>query len=82
MSDGAARFKDFGHYMAAQAGAYAAMSEHERAQLHAWERRNLKGGDVSTADWPGWVKYIGIPPWRGPAEEAGKRPPRRKGDSA
>ena len=68
-----AHFDDFGSYMAAQMGAFAAMSEHERAQLYAWERKNVNGSTVSTADWPGWVKYIGHPPWHRSDRKPAKR---------
>jgi hypothetical protein len=51
--------------MAAMMGVYAAMSEREREELHAWESDNLDGATVGTGDWPGWAKYIGESPWRG-----------------
>lgn len=46
---------------------YAAMSEEEKAELHAWEKENLGNPDhpdVGTSDWPGWRKYLGPPPWK------------------
>jgi ribosomal protein L40E len=57
------RFTDSLGWMAAQMGVYAAMSEDEREALHEWERLNIDGHSVGTSDWPGWVKYIGEPPW-------------------
>lgn len=59
----AVKFRNFGDYMAAQQGAYAAMPQDEKNELHQWEVENLHGDTVGTSDWPGWTKYIGLPPW-------------------
>jgi hypothetical protein len=70
------KFTEFGDYMAAQQGAFAAMPEHERQELYAWEAANLDGHSVGTSDWPGWIKYIGLPPWyaREPRKAKTKKP--------
>lgn len=57
------KFTSFGDYMAAQQGVLAAMPEEEREELIWWESENVDGHDVGTSDWPGWIKYIGLPPW-------------------
>jgi hypothetical protein len=50
-------------YYAMMFGAYQAMPEKEKADLHAWEREHLDGSQrFATSDWPGWEKYIGKPP--------------------
>ena len=54
----------FMRYQEAMLNTYAALSEEEKAELHAWEKENLDGHSVATSDWPGWRKYIGPPPWR------------------
>jgi hypothetical protein len=66
------RFQYGPDYMAAMIGVYAAMSEREREELHAWEAENLDGGRTATSDWPGWQKYIGPPPWHERAAETPK----------
>lgn len=44
-------------------GAYAAMPVEEQYELHRWESENLGDSASGTSNWPGWLKYIGIPPW-------------------
>jgi hypothetical protein len=40
----------------------------EKRALQDWERAERAAADhlVATSDWPGWEKYIGLPPWRMP----------------
>jgi len=38
------------------------LSEEEKRALAEWEKNNLP--DKATSDWPGWIKYIGPPPWK------------------
>jgi len=49
-------------------GCYQAMPAVEREELLRWESENLEGSSVGTSDWPGWVKYIGLPPWKNQPE--------------
>jgi hypothetical protein len=61
-------------YYAAMYGAYQAMPENEKADLHAWERGHIDGsGKIGTSDWPGWEKYIGKPPWTNSALASDER---------
>jgi hypothetical protein len=39
------------------------LPEDEMNELLAWERENIPKGE-KTSDWPGWKKYIGLPPWK------------------
>ncbi|MGN6150839.1 MAG: hypothetical protein ACTHOH_02375 [Lysobacteraceae bacterium] len=51
----------FSEYAAAMIGCYAALPQHEREELHAWELQRVDGSGVyCTSDWLGWEKYIGI----------------------
>lgn len=35
------------------------MTPQEKAELHDWERRHIRGdGTVGTSDWPGWANII------------------------
>lgn len=43
--------------------AYAQLTDTERADLANWDRYMVTGEGISTADWPGWARYIGLPPW-------------------
>jgi len=45
---------------------YSNMTQEERLALEEWERENLDGHSVGTSDWPGWEKYIGVPPGKCP----------------
>lgn len=59
-------------WYAAMTGAAAAMPAEARAELEAWERRNLDGGTVGTSDWPGWAHLIGpkpVPAYRKPVSK-------------
>lgn len=40
------------------------LSENELKELAEWEKENLAQSEKATSDWPGWVKYIGLPPWK------------------
>jgi len=40
------------------------LSDDERKELAAWEKENLGQSEKATSDWPGWIKYIGLPPWK------------------
>ncbi len=40
------------------------LSPEEAEALRAWERQHVWEGDHVTADWPGWEKHIGLPPWK------------------
>lgn len=51
-------------WMAQMAVVYRMMPEADRVALHQWEADNLDGHSVGTSDWPGWVQYIGPPPWK------------------
>jgi hypothetical protein len=43
-------------------GCATALPAKEKAALEKWESENLGKGNMGTADWPGWIKYIGPPP--------------------
>jgi len=39
------------------------LTQAEKDELASWEREHVTGdGQFGTSDWPGWKKYIGIPP--------------------
>ena len=40
------------------------LSDDERKELAACEKENLGQSEKATSDWPGWIKYIGLPPWK------------------
>jgi hypothetical protein len=40
------------------------LSEIEKKELQEWEKENLGKNNLATSDWPGWQKYIGLPPWK------------------
>jgi len=42
--------------------AWEERDEYTFRRLAEWERNNLP--DKSTSDWPGWIQYIGPPPWK------------------
>jgi hypothetical protein len=44
--------------------AFNSLSPEEKQELADWEKNNLNGSDKATSDWPGWIKYIGLPPWK------------------
>lgn len=43
---------------------YNSLSPEEKQELADWEKGNLVDSNKATSDWPGWVKYIGLPPWK------------------
>lgn len=51
-------------WMAQMVAVYHMMSEEERVAFHQWEGEHLDGHSVASSDWPGWVRYIGLPPWK------------------
>jgi len=40
------------------------LSDDELKELAEWENQNLGNSERSTSDWPGWIKYIDLPPWK------------------
>lgn len=49
------------------------LSKAEKDALHLWEKENVKGDGVkATSDWPGWSKYLSLPPWKEPCLSCGK----------
>jgi hypothetical protein len=40
------------------------LSADEKKDLAEWEKQNLGETEKATSDWPGWVKFIGLPPWK------------------
>lgn len=59
----ALRVNSFYEYLLVMVGCGTALPAEEKESLLKWEHENL--GDsrcLGTADWPGWVKYIGPPP--------------------
>lgn len=40
------------------------LSDDERKELAEWEKENLGKSEKATSDWPGWIKHIGLPPWK------------------
>jgi len=40
------------------------LSDDEQKELAEWEKENLGQSEKATSDWPGWIKYIGLPPWK------------------
>jgi hypothetical protein len=54
----------FMEYMRAMHETYKQMPEDDKQRLHAFEGEHLGDGVTATSDWPGWEKYIGIPPWK------------------
>ena len=45
-------------YFAQLVGAYKAMPEADRQELHEWEKQNVNGeGLVGSSNWQGWLKY-------------------------
>lgn len=41
------------------------LTEEDKESLEEWDRTMVDGnGKFSTSDWPGWEKYIGLPPWK------------------
>jgi hypothetical protein len=49
-------------YYAMMLGAYAALPEAKKKEVHEWDRTHVDGHSVATSDWPGWAKYIGKMP--------------------
>jgi hypothetical protein len=57
--------KQFEDYFRRLVEATATLPEEERKALEEWEAENVgKPNGLATSDWPGWVKYIGDPPWK------------------
>ena len=40
------------------------LSLEEKQELTDWEKINMVDSAKATSDWPGWIKYIGLPPWK------------------
>lgn len=41
------------------------LTEEEKQSLKEWDQTEVDGsGKFATSDWPGWEKYIGLPPWK------------------
>ena len=40
------------------------LSDDERKEFAEWEKENLRKSEKATSDLPGWIKYIGLPPWK------------------
>lgn len=40
------------------------LTEAEKKELAAWENDLPAGEKPATSDWPGWQRYIGLPPWK------------------
>ena len=40
------------------------LSAKEKQELGDWEKANLPNSEKAKTDWPGWIKYIGLPPWK------------------
>jgi hypothetical protein len=41
------------------------LTEEDKKLLEEWDREVVDGsGKYATSDWPGWEKYIGLPPWK------------------
>ena len=45
------------------------LTDAEREELEAWQGENAVPGGKATADWPGWERYAGEPPWKVGAPE-------------
>lgn len=52
----------FCEYLIAIYGVCRAMPASELVELEEWESKNLGNGVLGTADWPGFVKYLGPKP--------------------
>ena len=52
------------------------LSESEKKELAAWENEQPILEKAVTSDWPGWQRYIGLPPWKvaGNGMNAGNQP--------
>jgi hypothetical protein len=48
-------------WFSAMVGAYKALSDDRRQELHVWENENLDGV-IATSDWPGWKNILGTKP--------------------
>ncbi len=45
------------------------LTDEEREELETWQAENASPGGKAAADWPGWERYAGKPPWKaGPPE--------------
>jgi len=55
---------DFLFWMAAIWGCTKTLPPNELAELKKWDESRPPDPDVGTSDWPGFEKYIGLPPWR------------------
>lgn len=41
------------------------LTEEDKQSLQEWDDTMVDGsGNYATSDWPGWEKYIGLPPWK------------------
>lgn len=42
------------------------LSEAEKKELAEWEIQHIDSESTILPDWPGWQRYIGLPPWKTP----------------
>lgn len=67
------QFQNLVDYLVAMQGCFSAMPQIEKDEYLEWERVNLDGHSIGSADWPGWEKYIGKKPLPQPRQERSKQ---------